>query len=196
MLGLPAHDNNRSRCRSGRTQTNLRQLRSSDEAGLRGSTHPPQGNRLGKRLNDSRSPAASAGPSPRNLFARHTLRKQNKYMKQGEPSARRRPGSTVASINAEQRRSGTRLLLAIFAEKERKKMTHLKQTTSYLQAQGIQQGSCQPTEAATGAEATNPCPRRLRPCTGHTPPTPRRQFPGTGQFLAIRHFLNPDRKSL
>jgi hypothetical protein len=86
-------------------------------------------------------------------------------------------------------------LLATFAEKERKRMTHLKQTTLSLPAQGTQERSYLPTGAATGVEATNPCPLPDRACTGHTPPDPRRQLPGTGRFVSNRQLKYPDRKA-
>jgi hypothetical protein len=43
-------------------------------------------------------------------------------------------------------------------EKERKKMTHLKLTTLYQQAQAIQHAFCLPIEAVIDVEATNPYP--------------------------------------
>lgn len=146
---------------------------------------------MGKRLDDSLSPAASAGRCHPNLSARHTRSKPNKYMKQGEPSARPRPASTEGSIDGERKRCGRLLSFATFAEKERKKMTLLKQTMSSLQRKAAQHGCSQPTGAATDVGAINPCPPARRPRTGPTAPQPPAAVPRDGSFSGISAHREP-----
>jgi len=195
MPGLPDDYHHHSKPRGRRTQANLHQLRQGYDAGLRSTTSPVQGERLGKGLGSFQSPAGSAGSCPPTRSAHLIRRRPKKFTKLDGQCGRPRRGSTVGSINAERKRSAIRLLLATFAEKERKRMTHLKQTTLSLPAQGTPERSYLHTGAATGAEAINPCPLPDRACTGHTPPDPRRQLPGTGRFLSNRQLKYPDRKA-
>jgi len=60
------------------------------------------------------------------------------------------------SINAERRQSESLRFFATFAGKEKKKMTHSKQTTSYPQAPETPLNSYQLIEAVIDVEATNP----------------------------------------
>ena len=64
-----------------------------------------------------------------NHYANHIKRKRKQFTKQGERYVRRRPGSTAATMPAEREQSEKQQFYAIFAEKEKKKMTHSKQTT-------------------------------------------------------------------
>ena len=111
---------------------------------------------MGKRLEGSLSPAVSAGYSPPNRYALHTRRKQKKFTKLGELSGRLRPDSMAGTTHAELGQSGSQRFFAIYAEKEKKKMTHLKPITFKLQLTEQPQNFFQLIEAVIEEEATSP----------------------------------------
>jgi hypothetical protein len=126
---LSRDDNDNPQRRERRTQTHLRELRQDYDSKLRRASSTPKGERLGKRLEDSLSPAGYAASYPRNRYANHTRRKRRQFTKQGEPYARHRRDSIQGSTNAGLRPSVIPQFFATFAGKEEKKMTHSKQTT-------------------------------------------------------------------
>ena len=111
---------------------------------------------MGKRLEDSRSLVVSAESYPLNLSAQRTKLKLKKFTKPEEQSARQAPGNTKATMRAELGPSGRTQSFVTCAEKEEKKMTHLKLTTFYPQAPEIQQDFFQLIEAVIDGGATNP----------------------------------------
>ena len=111
---------------------------------------------MGKGLESFLSPAVSAGYSPLNRYALLIPNKLKKYTKQEERNARPRPDSMAETTRAGLGQSVSQPFFAIYAEKERKKMTLLKLTTSYLPAPDKQPNSYQLTEVVIDAEATSP----------------------------------------
>jgi hypothetical protein len=64
-----------------------------------------------------------------NRYAHHIRRKPNKYTKQDERNARGKRASTREGTPPGLGQSVSQQSVATFAEKEKKKMTHSKQTT-------------------------------------------------------------------
>jgi hypothetical protein len=71
----------------------------------------------------------SAESYPLNPYARLTPHKLKKFTKQDAHNARPRPDSMAGTTHAAPGQSESQLFFATYAEKEEKKMTHLKQTT-------------------------------------------------------------------
>jgi len=84
---------------------------------------------LGKRLEGSLSPAVSAESYPPNRYANHTKRKLKQFTKLDVLSARQRRDSMAGTTHDGLGQSESLRLLATYAEKEKKKMTHSKLTT-------------------------------------------------------------------
>ena len=84
---------------------------------------------MGKRLESFLSPAVSAESYPPNRYANHIKRKRKQFTKLDVLSARPRLDSMAGTTHGGLGPFGSLRLLAIYAEKEKKKMTHLKLTT-------------------------------------------------------------------
>ena len=89
-------------------------------------------------------------------YARHTKQKQKRYTKLEGLSGRLRRASMRATTQLGLELSERMRLLATYAEKERKKMTHSKPITFKLQLTEQPQNYYQLIEAVIDEEATNP----------------------------------------
>ena len=84
---------------------------------------------MGKRLENFQSLVVFVGYCPLTRCVHHIKLKLKQFTKQEERNAKHTQGNTPGITHDELKQSGIQQSFATFAEKEEKKMTHLKQTT-------------------------------------------------------------------